>query len=199
MVSTTARRSFPREFHVEAIRPDGSMSTRSETSPMRPCQTFFPTCGSSNTHSLAPARAAAPGGPNKEPRTAHPGPVRRASLTGTLPYLPLPGTFPYNDPTFPRVLRHKGACDGRAGAVQLEARRSSERLVQHHARPRAGDAAVAAAAPGDARTGGSGRPLAAVPRVADHAGGLDRPVDRHPGSGAGHLPAVEADAALPRA
>ncbi len=40
-------------------------------------------------------------------------------------------------------------------------------------------------------------PRAAVPRVADHAGGLHRPVDRHPGRGDRHLPAVEADAVVP--
>ena len=36
MVSTTARRSFPRTDHVAKIRPDGSMSTRSGASPIRP-------------------------------------------------------------------------------------------------------------------------------------------------------------------
>ena len=52
--------------------------------------------------------------------------------------------------------------------------------------------------PGTHEPIGPGRPGAAVPRVADHAGGLDRPVDRHPRPGPRHLPAVEADAAVPR-
>ncbi len=45
---------------------------------------------------------------------------------------------------------------------------------------------------------GPGGPGAAVPRDPDHAGGLDRPVDRHPRPRHRHLPPVEADAVVPR-
>ena len=41
------------------------------------------------------------------------------------------------------------------------------------------------------------RPGALVPDEPDHAGGLDRPVDRHPRSGHRHLPSVEADPVVP--
>ena len=76
---------------------------------------------------------------------------------------------------------------------------AAHRVVQHHAVDRGGrDAAVAAAAPGNAGAGRPDRSWRRCSRGADHAGGLDRPVDRHPRRGARHLPAVEALAAVPR-
>ena len=72
-------------------------------------------------------------------------------------------------------------------------------VVQHHARHR--EAGMQPLPPLHPQTQGADRarrPRAAVPRVADHAGGLDRRVDRHPGRGARRLPAVEAVAAVPR-
>ena len=72
-------------------------------------------------------------------------------------------------------------------------------VVQPPAEHRAGrHAAAAAAASRDEEAGRPGRPRAAVPRGADHAGGLDRAVDRHPRPGPRRLPALEADAAVPR-
>ncbi len=59
--------------------------------------------------------------------------------------------------------------------------------------------AAARPAPGHAPTRRAGRPGAAVPDGADPAGGLLRPVHRHPGGGARRLPAVAPVAALPGA
>ena len=70
-------------------------------------------------------------------------------------------------------------------------------LGQPAARP-AGRAA-AAAAPRHRAAAGPGRPGAALPDGADHAGGLAGAGGRDPGRGARGLPAVAADAAVPRA
>ena len=51
--------------------------------------------------------------------------------------------------------------------------------------------------PADEGAVGPGRSRAALPRVADHAGGLERPVDRHPRPRHRHLPLVEANAVVP--
>src|SRR5829696_3192311 len=58
------------------------------------------------------------------------------------------------------------------------------------------DEAASAAASGNQGTDRASRPRSLVPGVADHAGGVDRAVDRYPGAGPGRLPAVEADAAV---
>ena len=70
-------------------------------------------------------------------------------------------------------------------------------LVQHHAGPGAEGRAAPAVEPADEGAPRARGPGAALPDDADHAGGLDRPVDRHPGPGHRHLPAVEADPAVP--
>src|SRR4051812_28474953 len=64
-----------------------------------------------------------------------------------------------------------------------------------HPPPRPARRAAAAAEPADRPAGRAGRPHADLPDGADHAGGLARAGDRHPGRGPRRLPAVAPDAA----
>ena len=84
----------------------------------------------------------------------------------------------------------------RPGHVHAGRVRAGHPLVQHRGRPP--DAAAPAAAPGHARAGRAGRPGAALPDRADHAGGQRGAVRRDPGAGARRLQAVPPEPALPR-
>ncbi len=90
----------------------------------------------------------------------------------------------------PRRGRDRSPTQVRPGRVG-----DADRLVQH--RPRPAQSAPAGAAPGHARARRPRRLRAAVPDGPDPPRGLDGPLHRDPRGGAGRLPAVAAQPAVP--
>ena len=81
---------------------------------------------------------------------------------------------------------------------KIHARRERDAYALVQRAPRPADPAATGAAPRHRAAGRAGRPRTAVPPRPDPAGGVDRPVRRHPRGGSRRLPALAAEPAVPR-